>query len=199
MTSRFPGRYLQIWSIMTVSSRIKGRYPQFGLERENEDVEQHDAGGGEFRTGTENETEKGAKGRFDGGHGVFFRKDEFRDEGAEQRTHNHADGRVDEPDEKTDDGTPAAGLGATGKLREIGGYHIVEDGDDDGDREPDEQEGQGHRLVAPVRAAAPEVEEQQAHPAQRRAGQAGDDAPDDAGDAQGEGKYGDKGFHFAKV
>ena len=64
---------------MTVSSRIKGRYPQFGLEGEYENVEQHDAGGGEFRTGTENETEKGAKGRFDGGHGVFFRKDEFRD------------------------------------------------------------------------------------------------------------------------
>ena len=184
---------------MTVSSRIKGRYPQFGLEGENEDVEQHDAGGGEFRAGAENETEKGAKGRFDGGHGVFLRKDEFRDEGAEKGTHDHADGRVDEPDEKTDDGAPAAGLGAAGKFREIGGYHIVEDGDDDGDREPDEQEGQGHRLVAPVRAAAPEVEEQQAHPAQRRAGQAGDDASDDAGDPQGEGKYGDKGFHFAKV
>ncbi len=168
-------------------------------ERVHEDVEQHQAGGDEFGAGSEDEAQKGAEGRFERGCGVLLRNHQFRDEGADERAHNHPDGRDDKAREQADDGAPAAGLGTAGEFREVRGDHVVDDRDDDGDRQPDEEEGERHRSAAPVGAAAPKIDQQHPHPAQRRTGQARDDASDDPDQAQQEGKYGDKGFHNAKV
>ena len=165
----------------------------------DEDVEQHHAGGDELRPGAEQEAEKGAEGGFDGGHGVFVRDDELCDEGAQEGAHDHPDGRDDEAREQADDGAHAAGLGAAGKFREVGGNDIIDDGYHNGNRQPDQEEGQGHSVAAAVCAAAPQVDDQQAHPTQGRSGQTGRDASDDADQAQKEGQYGDKGFHFAKI
>ena len=87
-------------------------------ERVDEDVEEHDAGGGEFGAGAEQEAEKGAEGRFDRGRGVFFRDDELCDEGAEKRAQDHPDGRQEDACEKADDGADSAGLGQQAERRD---------------------------------------------------------------------------------
>ena len=66
---------------------------------------------------------------------------------------------------------------------------------DDRHREQDPQQAGAHRVTGLVDTPAPEIEQEQADPAERRAGQPRDNASDDTDEPQDDGDDGNERFH----
>ena len=154
----------------------------------NDDVVEHQATGDQLEAGAGEEAQEGADGGLEGSPGALVLNKEFREEGAQQAAQDHPDGRDEHPGEKADDRPDARGLMPAGDPGQHPRDDEIHHGHYHRDYQPDQQESQPHRLPRPVQSLGEEGQ-QQPHPADRRARNAGYDAPNDADQRQQNREY----------